>query len=111
MPVNNVTREYPPTLLIHGTEDTDVPCEQSVMMADEFKKYGIDHELIMIAGETREWETVEYVRDPKDMGRSKALILLGHCISEEAGMKYCSKWLKTFVKGVPIKFIPTDDPF
>ena len=50
MPVNNVTREYPPTLLIHGTEDTDVPCEQSVMMADEFKKYGVDHELIMIAG-------------------------------------------------------------
>jgi acetyl esterase/lipase len=49
MPVNNVTREYPPTLLIHGTEDTDVPCEQSVMMTDEFKKYGIDHELIMIA--------------------------------------------------------------
>lgn len=50
MPVNNVTSEYPPTLLIHGTEDTDVPCEQSVMMADEFKKYGVDHELIMIAG-------------------------------------------------------------
>ena len=48
MPVNNVTREYPPTLLIHGTEDTDVPCEQSVMMADEFKKYGVDHEFIMI---------------------------------------------------------------
>lgn len=50
MPVSHVTREYPPTLLIHGTEDTDVPYEQSVMMADEFKKYGIDHELITIAG-------------------------------------------------------------
>ena len=50
MPVNNVTKEYPPTLLIHGTEDTDVPYEQSVMMADEFKKYGIDHELITIVG-------------------------------------------------------------
>ena len=35
---------------IHGTEDTDVPCEQSIMVADEFKKYGIDHKLIMIAG-------------------------------------------------------------
>ena len=50
MPVNNVTREYPPTLLIHGTEDTDVPCEQSAKMAEEFKKDGIDHEFIMIAG-------------------------------------------------------------
>jgi len=50
MPVKNVTKDYPPTLLIHGTEDTDVPCEQSAMMAEEFKKYGIDHELLRIAG-------------------------------------------------------------
>jgi acetyl esterase/lipase len=49
MPVKNVTEQYPPTLLIHGTKDTDVPYEQSVMMADQFKKYGIDHELITIA--------------------------------------------------------------
>ena len=33
MPVKNVTADYPPTLLIHGTIDTDVPHEQSVMMA------------------------------------------------------------------------------
>jgi len=50
MPVNNVTKEYPPTLLIHGTEDTDVPYEQSVMIADQFKKFCVDHELITIAG-------------------------------------------------------------
>jgi len=66
---------------------------------------------VLIAGETREWETVEYVRDAKDMGRGKALILLGHSISEEAGMKYCTEWLKSFVNEVPIKFIPTGDPF
>ena len=48
MPVKNVTKDYPPTLLIHGTEDTDVPHEQSVMMVDEFKKHGVDHELISI---------------------------------------------------------------
>ncbi|MGB2863645.1 MAG: Nif3-like dinuclear metal center hexameric protein [Sedimentisphaerales bacterium] len=66
---------------------------------------------VLIAGETREWETVEYVRDVKDMGRNKALILLGHCISEEAGMKHCSEWLKSFVNEVPIKFIPAGDPF
>jgi len=50
MPVKNVTGQYPPTLLIHGTEDTDVPFEQSAMMADQFKKFGVDHELIAIAG-------------------------------------------------------------
>jgi len=50
MPVKNVTGQYPPTLLIHGTEDTDVPFEQSVMMAEQFKKFRVDHELIAIVG-------------------------------------------------------------
>ena len=31
MPVWNVTGEDPPTMLIRGTRDTDVPCEQSAM--------------------------------------------------------------------------------
>lgn len=48
MPAKNVTSQYPPTLLIHGTHDTDVPYEQSVMVAAEFKKHGVDHELITI---------------------------------------------------------------
>ena len=34
-PVRNVTPECPPTLLIHGTKDTDVPYELSVQMAKE----------------------------------------------------------------------------
>lgn len=50
MPLKNVTPEYPPTLLIHGTEDTDVPYEQSVMMAEELKRHGVEHELISIPG-------------------------------------------------------------
>ena len=50
MPAKNVTAEYPPTLLIHGDKDTDVPYEQSVLMAAEFKKHGVKHELITIAG-------------------------------------------------------------
>lgn len=50
MPVKNVTRQYPPTLLIHGTDDTDVPFEQSVMMADQFNEHGVEHELVAIVG-------------------------------------------------------------
>jgi acetyl esterase/lipase len=48
MPVRNVAPDYPPTLMIHGTIDTDVPYEQSVLMAAEFKKHGVKHELISI---------------------------------------------------------------
>jgi acetyl esterase/lipase len=50
MPVANVSPEYPPTLLIHGDKDTDVPYEQSVLMADEFKKHQVEHRLITLAG-------------------------------------------------------------
>ena len=48
MPVHNVTSDYPPTMLIHGANDTDVPYEQSVMMAEQFKQHGVEHELVTI---------------------------------------------------------------
>ena len=48
MPLKNVTADYPPTLLIHGTKDTDVPYENSTQMAAEFKRHGVSHELITI---------------------------------------------------------------
>ena len=66
---------------------------------------------VLVVGETCEWETVEYVRDASDAGMNKAMIVLGHANSEEAGMAYCGKWLRGFVKEVPIKFIPAGDPF
>jgi len=50
MPVRNVTPSYPPTLLIHGTEDTDVPYEQSVMMAEQLEKHSVPHRFISIPG-------------------------------------------------------------
>ena len=50
MPVKHVTPGYPPTMLVHGTEDTDVPYELSVMMAEQFKMHGVEHELVTIPG-------------------------------------------------------------
>ncbi len=50
MPIHNVTKEYPPTMLIHGTEDTDVPYEQSLMMAKLFEQNGVPHAFITIQG-------------------------------------------------------------
>ncbi len=50
MPVKNVTREYPPTALIHGTADTDVPFEQSRMMAKELQKHGVPFQFHQIDG-------------------------------------------------------------
>jgi acetyl esterase/lipase len=49
-PVRNVTKSYPPTLLLHGDRDTDVPFEQSVLMAKELDRHGVQHEFIPMAG-------------------------------------------------------------
>lgn len=49
-PERNVTPEYPPTLLLHGDRDTDVPYGLSVSMAAALAQAGVPHELITIDG-------------------------------------------------------------
>ena len=66
---------------------------------------------VLLVGETREWETVEYVADAVSQGRQKALIVLSHVPSEQSGAEECARWLKTFVNEVPIEFVATPDPF
>lgn len=69
---------------------------------------GVD---VIIAGEVREWESVEYVRDKIFAGEKKGLILVGRVVSEEPGMEVCANWLKTFVPEVPIRHISAGDPY
>ena len=66
---------------------------------------------VLLVGETREWETVEYAADAVIEGRKKALIVIGHIPSEQPGMEECSRWLKGFVKSVPVEFVPAAQPF
>jgi putative NIF3 family GTP cyclohydrolase 1 type 2 len=71
----------------------------------------MDNVEVLLVGETREWETVEYAADAVSEGKRKALIIIGHVPSEQAGMEECARWLKTFVKDVPIEFVATKQPF
>jgi putative NIF3 family GTP cyclohydrolase 1 type 2 len=66
---------------------------------------------VLLIGETPEWETVEYVADAVTERKPKALVILGHIPSEQAGMEECARWLKTFITEVPIEFIPASEPF
>ena len=66
---------------------------------------------VLVVGETTEWETVEYTADAVSEGKRKALIIIGHIPSEQAGMQECTTWLKTFVSEVPIDFVPAKEPF
>src|SRR5215471_10790246 len=61
---------------------------------------------VLMVGETREWETVEYAADAATEGRNKALIVIGHIPSEQAGMEECARWLRGFVKNVPVALVP-----
>ena len=49
-PLRNVTSDYPPTMLLHGDKDTDVPFEQSVQMYNELRRHAVECELIRVAG-------------------------------------------------------------
>lgn len=47
-PVKQITADYPPILMVHGTEDTDVPYARSVEMAKELTKHKVPHELVTV---------------------------------------------------------------
>lgn len=66
---------------------------------------------VLICGETREWEGVEFVQDQIAAGQQKALIVMGHVVSEQAGMKLFAEWLKPLVREVPVGFVAASEPF
>jgi putative NIF3 family GTP cyclohydrolase 1 type 2 len=66
---------------------------------------------VEVIGEAHEWEIVEYAADATTAKAGKALIVVGHIPSEQAGMDECARWLKTFVTEVPVAFVPAKQPF
>jgi acetyl esterase/lipase len=49
-PVRNITADYPPILMVHGTVDTDVPYSRSANMDKELSAQGVKHVLITVPG-------------------------------------------------------------
>ena len=66
---------------------------------------------VLVIGEAHEWETVEYVADAVAAGQRKALVIVGHIPSEQAGMQDFARWLEPLVKGTPVTFVAANDPF
>ena len=79
------------------------PIEASIAMLP-----GVD---TIVAGEVREWETVEYVRDKVALGEKKSLILVGRVVSEDPGMQVCAHWLTTIVPEVASTWVSSGDPY
>lgn len=72
---------------------------------------GRDDVDVLVTGQTPEWQAIEYVQDAIAAGKSKALIMLGHVNSADAGMEQFAAWLREIVTEVPVEFISAGDPF
>ena len=66
---------------------------------------------VIVCGELNEWESSEYVRDAVELGAKKAVVVVGHALSEEAGMQYLVEWLQPRLSEVKITHIPAGNPF
>jgi putative NIF3 family GTP cyclohydrolase 1 type 2 len=67
---------------------------------------------VSVGGETAEaGGNAQYILDSAALGREKGLILLGHMLSEDFGMREVADWLQTFLSEVPIEWIPAGEPF
>jgi putative NIF3 family GTP cyclohydrolase 1 type 2 len=66
---------------------------------------------VIVAGETREWESVEYAQDAVAAGQKKGLIMLGRVVSEEPGMNLCAGGLKTLLPEVSVRWFPSGDSY
>ena len=70
---------------------------------------------VVIGGEQQEadggFDNVEYVIDAVSLGMPKGVIMLGHVISEQAGMEDFGDWLRTFLHDIPIRFVPAEEPY
>ncbi len=66
---------------------------------------------VVIPGETVDWTLPLYIRDAAALGKAKAMIVPGHFVSEEAGMRLAAEWLKPLLKddSLPISFYPMGD--
>ncbi|QJW90868.1 NGG1p interacting factor NIF3 [Spirosoma taeanense] len=66
---------------------------------------------VVLCGEASEWETPEYIRDARQQGQKISLVVLGHIMSEAAGMEWLVTWLKPKVPGINVTYIPSGNLF
>jgi acetyl esterase/lipase len=61
-PINHVTADDAPTLIMHGDKDILVPLQQSELIVDKFKQAGVPCELVVKKGAAHGWLDM-----PRDM--------------------------------------------
>ena len=62
-PERSIEDDYPPTIFLHGDQDTDVPFRQSVDMANALSEKGLTYKLVIMKGYGHGFD--ESMDDPK----------------------------------------------
>ncbi len=92
---------------INGANFAGYDHDSEAIMLAESKGYDV-----MLPLEIIDWTLSEYVRDAMELGRTKALIEIGHFNLEEPGMKYMAEWLPNVIgEEVPVTFVRSGDGF
>lgn len=58
-PITHVTRDDPPTLIIHGDKDFLVPIQQAQIIVDRMKKEGVEARLVVKEGQGHGWADLQ----------------------------------------------------
>jgi putative NIF3 family GTP cyclohydrolase 1 type 2 len=67
---------------------------------------------VSVGGEIAEsGGNAEFALDAIATGQPRAMIVLGHMLSEDQGMLEIANWLRGFLTDVPIEWIPAGEPF
>jgi len=67
---------------------------------------------VVIPGEIVEWTLPLYIQDAVMLGKTKGMIIPGHFIQEEAGMRWAVEWLRPIVGDkLPMTFVSAGDMF
>lgn len=95
--------------------DPATPCTQIALCLGQpagiFELMSREDVQLIIAGEICEWALAEYIRDAFQLGFHKVLMVLGHCCSEEPGMRYLAKkWNEKF-PNLNFRYIDCGLPF
>jgi putative NIF3 family GTP cyclohydrolase 1 type 2 len=65
---------------------------------------------LIVVGEPVEWEAAPYFQDLIASGKKKGMIILWQEVSEEPGSGEVAAWLRSFLTGIPIEWIPAGEP-
>jgi len=55
-PLYKIDKDYPPTLLLHGDNDLDVPFSQSVLLEEKLNENNVENKFITLQGKGHDFD-------------------------------------------------------